>query len=44
MQEQVTLLREPGLPIVPQNPNPRIVIQNESKPFLPDLHQTFWLR
>jgi len=31
MQEHVTLLREQGLPVPPQNPNPRIIIQNESK-------------
>ena len=31
MQEHVALLREQGLPVAPQNPNPRIVIQNELK-------------
>ena len=31
MQEHVALLHEQGLPVTPPNPNPRIVIQNESK-------------
>ena len=28
MQEHVQLLREQGLPVSPQNPDPKIVIQN----------------
>jgi predicted RNase H-like HicB family nuclease len=29
MDEHVVLLREQGLPVPPENPNPRIVIQNQ---------------
>jgi predicted RNase H-like HicB family nuclease len=32
MKEHVALLREQGLPVEPINPDPRIVIQNESRP------------
>lgn len=31
MKEHVALLKEQGLIVPPQNPNPRIIIQNESK-------------
>ncbi len=31
MLEHVSLLKEQGLPVPPQNNNPRIVIQNEKK-------------
>jgi len=31
MREHVVLLREQGLPVPPENPNPRIVVQNASK-------------
>ena len=31
MKEQVTLLKEKGLPVPPKNPNPQIVIQNEQQ-------------
>jgi len=29
--EHVNILREKGLPIPPQNPKPKIIIQNEEK-------------
>jgi len=31
MIEHVNLLRDNGLPVPPENPNPRIIIQNEEK-------------
>jgi predicted RNase H-like HicB family nuclease len=31
MKEHVALLKEQGLPIPPQNPDPKITIQNERK-------------
>ena len=31
MMEHVNILREKGLPIPPQNPKPKIIIQNEEK-------------
>jgi len=31
MREHVALLREHRLPVPPENPNPRIVVQNASK-------------
>jgi len=31
MLEHVSLLKEQGLPVPPQNKNPRIIIQNEKK-------------
>lgn len=31
MQEQLTLLREQGLPVPPKNSDPRVIIQNEKK-------------
>jgi predicted RNase H-like HicB family nuclease len=31
IKEHVNLLREQGLPVPPRNPNPRIIIQNESR-------------
>ena len=31
MKEHITLLKEKGLPVPPENPNPKIVIQNEGK-------------
>ena len=32
MIEHVGVLKAKGLPVPPENPNPRIVIQNEEKP------------
>jgi predicted RNase H-like HicB family nuclease len=31
MMEHVNILREKGLPIPPQNPKPKIIIQNEER-------------
>lgn len=32
MEEHLSLLKEKGLPVLPRNPNPVIVIQNEKRP------------
>jgi predicted RNase H-like HicB family nuclease len=31
MKEHIEVLKEQGLPVPPQNPDPRVVIQNEKK-------------
>jgi hypothetical protein len=31
MAEHVNLLKEKGLPIPPENPNPEIIVQNEQE-------------
>jgi predicted RNase H-like HicB family nuclease len=31
IKEHMSLLKEKGLPVPPQNPNPQIIIQNEEK-------------
>lgn len=35
MRDHVQLLREDGLPIAPRNPEPKIVIQNQSAALAP---------